>query len=187
METELCELAFKYGTDKCPKIFHTYTPVYYELLKHGKESFKKVLELGIGTFYTMRHVDGYLPGASLRMWRDFFPNAHVYGVDISEEAMFEEDRITTFLMNTRSEEDMQKLVKTIGSNIDLVVDDGPHDSTSQIRTALMLLPLLDKGVIYIIEDVKATRRVMKHLHEYSPELKMLERTSRDNSLVIIRK
>lgn len=186
METELCELAFKYGTDKCPKIFHTYTPVYYELLKDHKD-FKKVLELGIGTSWTMRHVNGYLPGASLRMWRDFFPSAQVYGVDISQEAMFKEDRITTFLMDTRSHDDMKRLIETIGSDIDFVVDDGPHDSTSQINTAKMLLPMLDKGVIYIIEDVKATRRVMRHLNEYNPELRVLERTSRDNSLVIIRK
>jgi hypothetical protein len=184
METPLCKLAFKYGTDKCPQIFHTYTPVYYELLKDLNP--KKVLELGIGTSYTMRHVTGYLPGASLRMWRDFFPNAHVYGVDISEEAMFEEDRITTFLMDTRSEKDMKRLIETIGSDIDLVVDDGPHDSTSQIATARMLLPLLDKA-IYIVEDVKSARRVMRGLADYNPELRRLERTSRDNNLVIIRK
>lgn len=185
METELCKLAEKYGTDKCPKIFHTYTPEYYEILK-DKKHFKKILELGIGTSYTMRHVTGYLPGASLRMWRDFFPEAQVYGVDIAKEAMFEDDRITTFLFDTRSEDDMKKLIETIGSDVDLVVDDGPHDSTSQIRTAKILLPLLDKA-IYIIEDIKSTHRVMHHLSEYNPELRFLERVSRDNSLVIIRK
>lgn len=185
METPLCELAFKYGTDKCPQIFHTYTPVYYELLKDLNP--KKVLELGIGTSYTMRHVTGYLPGASLRMWRDFFPNAQVYGVDISKESMFEEDRITTFLMDTRSEEDMTRLIKTIGSDIDLVVDDGPHDSTSQINTARMLLPQLKEGVIYIIEDVKSARRVVQALDEYKPALMRLDRVSRDNNLVIIKK
>lgn len=185
METPLCKLAFKYGTDKCPQIFHTYTPVYYELLKDLNP--KKVLELGIGTSYTMRHVTGYAPGASLKMWRDFFPNAQVYGVDISEESMFTDDRITTFLMDTRSEADMKRLIETIGSDIDVVVDDGPHDSTSQINTARMLLSQLKEGVIYIIEDVKSARRVMRGLADYNPELRRLEQTSRDNNLVIIKK
>lgn len=44
--TPLCELAKKYGTDKCSDV-HNYTPVYYELLKD--KNFKKVLELGIGS------------------------------------------------------------------------------------------------------------------------------------------
>jgi len=125
--TPLCELGFKYKTDKCPQIFHTYTPVYYNLLK-DKKHFKKILELGIGTKQTMRHIDNYPPGASLRMWRDFFPEAHIYGVDYEPSVIFQEYRITTFLANTIKEEDMKGIIKKIGSDIDLVIDDGPHHS-----------------------------------------------------------
>ena len=65
-ETPLCKLALKYRSDKCPKRGkHTYTPYYYDLLKNKKRSTKKVLEIGIGK------------GASLKMWRDFFPNAKI--------------------------------------------------------------------------------------------------------------
>lgn len=42
--TELCELAYKYGTDKCPQIKHFYTPYYYKLFKDRRLSVKKVLE-----------------------------------------------------------------------------------------------------------------------------------------------
>ena len=69
--TRLCELAEKYGSDKTPSIFHGYTPFYDELLKD--RDVKRVLEIGIGNVACMNHVKDYKPGASLRMWRDYFP------------------------------------------------------------------------------------------------------------------
>jgi len=186
--TPLCEIAFKYRTDKCPQIFHTYTPFYYELLK-DKKHFKKVLELGIGTVHTMRHTDNYLPGASLRMWRDFFPEAHIYGVDYEPSVIFQEDRINTFLANTTNEEQMKKVIEEIGSNIDLVIDDGPHHTPYQILTAKMLMPLLKKDVIYIIEDVRACRQVRNALSDYDVEIVRLDTGGRrisDNNLVIVK-
>lgn len=187
--TPLCKLAYKHGTDKCPQIFHTYTPVYYEMFKD--KSFKKVLELGIGTIGTMKHLENYKPGASLRMWRDFFPQAHIYGVDYVPEVIFQEERITTFLADTTKKEDMEELIKKIGSDIDLVIDDGPHHSPYQIFTAKTLMPLLKKDVIYIIEDVRSTRRVRNELSDYNVEIIRLERENkgvsiRDNNLVVVK-
>ena len=39
------------------------------------------------------------PGASLRVWRDFFPNAKIYGGDIDKETLFIEDRISTYYVD----------------------------------------------------------------------------------------
>ena len=39
------------------------------------------------------------PGASLRAWRDFFPNATILGADLDREVLFEEERITTGYMD----------------------------------------------------------------------------------------
>lgn len=187
-ETPLCELGFKYRTDKCPQIRHDYTPVYYSLLKDKRESFKKVLELGIGTVVSMKHVSGYMPGASHRMWRDFFPNAQIYGVDIAPECIFQDERITTFLYRTHIPEDMKELISKIGSDIDLVIDDGPHHTGTQIGTARTLLPLLKKDVLYIIEDTKNPERIQRNLPEYKCNLvKMPKKGADDNNLVIITK
>jgi hypothetical protein len=185
--TELCELAFKYRTDKCPQINHTYTPVYYELLKDKKESFKKVLEIGIGTVYSMRHVDKYIVGASLKMWRDFFPNAQIYGVDIEEECMFEDERIKTFQMDSTRHRQLSRLIGVIGSDIDLVVDDGPHSTRLQLRTVRNLMPLLQKSVLYIIEDCKSPELIKENLPEYDVEIIRLEKITHDNNLVIVRR
>jgi hypothetical protein len=38
---------------------------------------------------------GGKPGASLYVWRDFFPNAYIFGADIDKEVLFNDKRITT--------------------------------------------------------------------------------------------
>ena len=194
-ETPLCELAFKYKTDKCPQIGHTYTPRYYELLKDKKESFKKVLELGVGTVVSMKHVKGYIPGASHRMWRDFFPNAMIYGTDIDPRCLFEDDRIKTFQVDThRDWKKFSAIIKEIGYDIDLVIDDGPHKTPIQLVTVRRLMPILDKGVIYIIEDSHNPYAIRDNLPEYDCEVldltkeptELYKNGKNDNSLVIVK-
>ena len=153
--TELCNLAYKYGTDKCPQLGHSYTPFYYELLKDKRTTFKKILEIGIGSAQTMQWVPShYHVGASLRMWLDFFPTAQIYGVDRKSSCMFKDDRITTLQLDMNWRSSMTSLIEKIGSDIDLVVDDGSHKLKAQAYLVKYLLPLIKKGVLYIIEDAK---------------------------------
>ena len=134
--SELSLIAFKYGSDKCPNFGkYSYTDYYYTLLSNRKRAIKKVLEIGVGN------------GASLRMWRDFFPHAQIYGADISPESMFKEDRIETFVCDQNKREDLEKLIEKIGSDIDLVIDNGSHMPNPQTFTCLHLMPLLNKAVI----------------------------------------
>lgn len=175
MTTELCNLAYKYGADKCPRIKHTYTPFYYELLKDKQKSIKKVLEMGVGC-----------TGASLYMWRDFFTNAAIFGADIIPELMFEDDRITTFVCDQTNKDDLTKLVKNTGVDIDLFIDDGSHQWRDQIFTCKNLLPLLKKDVIYIIEDVRFPGSVERGLAEYDCLIPDLSKRYTDNNLVLVR-
>lgn len=186
--TLLCELAEKYGSDKCPQICHTYTPFYYELLKDKRQSFKKVLELGIGSKRMMpTAVEHYQVGASLRMWRDFFPNAQIYGVDKSRSCIFQDDRIETFLMDTKNKHEMERLIFKIGSDIDLVIDDGSHRTGAQLKVAKKLLSLLDKKVIYIVEDV-INPNIFRHKLPYECEVhKFTHERTIQNNLVIVKK
>jgi SAM-dependent methyltransferase len=145
--TPLCELAAKYGTDKYP----WYTPFYHALLYPRCKQVFNVLEIGIGTPRAMQHMPGYQSGSSLRMWRDYFPNALVTGIDHDESALFREPRIETFLGG-------QAVPSTIsqhlwGMKFDLVVDDGSRDPQHQARTFRELESLLAPGGLYVIEDV----------------------------------
>ena len=187
--TELCKIAYKYGADKCPEILHSYTPFYYELLKDKRQSVKKVLELGVGYPKLMRghRNQHYRTGASLYMWRDFFPNAQVFGADILPETIFKDERIETFLCDQGKKEDLVGLIKKTGSDGDLFIDDGSHKKEHQIFTSLTLMPLLKKDIVYIIEDARNSRWVARalkrydcHIQEFSP------RSSRDDKLVIVR-
>ena len=171
-ETELCKLAYKYRTDKCPKIRHSYTPFYHELFKNIRNDVKKVFEMGIGFPGTMGHVEKvtghpHIAGASLMMWRDYFPNAQVYGADWDGRAMVEgEERIKTFIMDERYPQDVKAIMHEVGARgIDIFIDDGAHEHHVQILLAKTVLPFLKKDVIYIIEDVHSTNKVMKLLGE----------------------
>ncbi len=172
-ETELCKIAYKYGTDKCQRLKHSYTPFYYEMFKDRRQEIRKVLEVGIGSHRTMRHVPNYVPGASLRMWREFFPNAQVYGADFDRDVIFEEERIKTYYCDETKTEDIVKLVEQTGSDIDFVVDDASHYSGNQLFLCQNLMPLLKEEVIYIIEDVAYSRKLMRALSQYNCECPFL--------------
>jgi hypothetical protein len=185
--TELCDLAWKYGTDKCPKIKHNYTPIYYDLLKDKRDSFKKILEIGIGDGERMSHEKippHYQKGASLRMWRDFFPKAHIYGVDIIPNCLFQDERITTFLADATNDFELSNIIKDIGSDIDMVIDDGGHSLVSQLQTFGILMPLLKKDVIYIIEDARFPDSIKEKLSDYDCRVLRLSRRRQDTLIII---
>lgn len=142
--TRLCELASKYGTDKVPY----YTPFYDLLL--GNREVHQVLEIGIGTRASMTHVPGYEPGASLRMWAEYFPEAKVVGFDRDPE-MRSEGRIITFLVDERDTTRLAEAAAEFGT-FELIVDDGSHSPNDQFQTALTLMPFLSDGGVYIVED-----------------------------------
>ena len=140
--TPLCELAIKYGTDKYSK--HHYTPVYYDILKDRISTTKSVLEVGIKR------------GASLRMWRDFFPNALVCGIDIKVNRLINDERISSRWGDQGKPDTMKLAVKDLFPDglFDFIVDDGTHKAVYQIMTAQTLLPFLAHDGVYVIEDVK---------------------------------
>src|SRR3989344_2617593 len=175
--TELCKLAIKYGNDRHPlSNKHSYTPVYFDLFKNKRNSIKKVLEIGVGE------------GAGLRMWRDFFPNALIFGADNQEERVFEADRIKVIKCDQSERPDLLSLIKRTGTDLDIVIDDASHKTQDQILTCLTLMPFLKKDVIYIIEDVSEPELVDKALivyKHYSPQLLPMKRKY-DNHLIIVK-
>lgn len=136
----LSALAEKYGTDKGP-LFHNYTRFYDFLLGARRNSTENVLEIGI---------DG---GASLRMWRDYFPNAQITGVDSNRGCLFQEERILTILGN----QDSEFLPPDLPPQ-DLIVDDGSHFTKHQISSFKVLWDKVRVGGTYIIEDIDTSFR-----------------------------
>ena len=183
----LDSLALRYGSDKCPRIKHSYTEFYYELFKDRRKSVKKVVEIGIGSPENMNHYPGYKMGASLYMWRDFFPNAQIYGADILPELMFEDRRIKTFVCDQTISMELVLLIKQTGSDIDLFIDDGCHDPMVQLFTCLTVVPLLDKKSVYVTEDVGRIGIIEELRHFNAQKITFPGKASRDDRLIMIRR
>lgn len=195
-DTPLCKLAYKYGTDKCPRIKHNFTPYYYSLFKSMRKSAKLIFEMGIGYYKDIEKTDitydpnlkrWYRKGASLKMWRDFFPNAQIIGADIRPITQFEEERIKTYVCDESDAKQVRKLLKKFGERIDIFIDDASHKPDLQVLLAKTALPLLKKDVIYIIEDVTYPKYIGKHLEKYDCEVVKCSKRWRDDNLVIVRK
>lgn len=181
----LSNLAFKYGSDKCPQLKHCYTPFYYKLFKDKRYSIKKVLEMGIGN-RRLRGPD-YVTGASLFMWRDFFPNAQIYGADNDPETIFDDRRIKTFLCDETKKEDLENLINKTGRDIDIFIDDGSHYSRHQIFLCNTLMPQFNKDIMYFIEDVGLPHTVSRHLSDYDcliPELPQKKHYKKSRDIII---
>ncbi len=120
------------------------------------------------------------------MWRDFFPNAEIFGVDILPNALYNGNRIKSFLCDQTKKEDLINLITNIGSDIDLVVDDGSHKTNDQIFTCKTLMPIINKQVIYIIEDVRYPETITSALNKYYCWVPEFRRKFKDDNLVVVR-
>lgn len=155
----LTQLAHQYGTDKAGH----YTPLYNALLWYKRDYVRRVLEIGIGTVQSMQHVPNYQPGASLRMWRDYFPSATVYGVDKDVTAMvYDEQRIYSIHADQTLLVHMEPVIREFAP-FDLIVDDGSHVPQHQTDTFKLLYRYLTQDGLYIIEDVNDVRGVAYNL------------------------
>ena len=119
----LLELIDNSLTDK--NTTHSYLDLYQELLYSKKETAKNVLEVGIGDFK-------YKNGGSIKLWRDFFTNATVYGLDVLSidrviDELKNDLRVVLYMSTNAYDENIFKNI-FLNKNIkfDFMLDDGPH-------------------------------------------------------------
>ncbi len=144
----LTELAEEFGSDKWGT--HRYTPHYERHFAHLREAEIVVLELGIGGY--AREKEG---GASLKMWKWFFPRAQVVGVDIQDKSFVDQPRITSFRGSQTDRRLMRRIVNRFGAPT-IVIDDGSHQSPHVIESFEILFPMLADGGLYVIEDTQTS-------------------------------
>jgi hypothetical protein len=149
------QLAIHYVTDKEKSYGHNYIPGYFDLFDKNRHDIKTMLEIGIGLGGHSDMMSSLFPrftiGSSLKMWRDYFPNATIYGMDIME-CPYIGPRIKTFVGDQSKEEDLMAIVNESGP-LDIVVDDGSHDIAHQVYSFMILSNHMKQGGIYVIEDV----------------------------------
>lgn len=99
-----------------------------------------------------------IPGGALYAFAEWAPNAQVYGADIDTEILFQTDRITTYYVDQTKPETFAPLLVR---KYDLIIDDGLHTPWSNFNTLNALLPRLNEGGCFVVEDI-----TMGHLPEW---------------------
>jgi len=131
--TELEALAKWHGTDKG---VHGYCSHYERFIGDMKLLPITMIEIGVAG------------GDSLRMWREWMPNAKIYGFDSNG---YNGDDFIVVRGNQSEPNDLEQLLKVTG-NFHLLIDDGSHNSEHQKISFTTLWPRLLPGGWYVIED-----------------------------------
>ncbi len=146
----LDNLGLKYNTDKASKYKrrdnivpgHDYLRHYEIFLSTLRDEKFTLVELGCYT------------GASLKMWKEYFPQAHIIGVDLNEKlSSLEQDRIS-FICSDAVADTLPAKIAEYNEEILCIIDDCSHAWGDQRRSFEMLFPLLKSGGYYIIEDLE---------------------------------
>ena len=148
---ELTLLAQKYGTDKGQPNY--YTPHYHRLLSGFRQRPLRLLEIGVGGVTSLSgHNDPDAGGQSLRMWKEYFPNAQIVSIDIHDKSALQETRIKIY-QGSQEDADFLKKVNAESGPFDIIIDDGSHISRHIITSFTVLFPLMASDGIYLVEDL----------------------------------
>lgn len=118
----------------------SYLDIYDRYFSPRRNAGLKLLEIGV------------LGGGSLRMWRHYFPNASIFGVDIDRATVAPSG--TTVLHGDQSSKEFMELVSAKYGPFDIVVDDGSHLIPHAIASFEALWPHMPPKAIYAIEDTR---------------------------------
>ena len=117
-----------------------YVDEFYDMLFTPiRNDVKNVLEIGIQY------------GPSIKLWRDFFPNAQICGADIGKLVdLSGEDRITAYYSDAYT--------KTMSNSFednkfDIIIDDGPHTYESMVFFLQNYLSKVKPGGYLVVEDI----------------------------------
>ena len=150
---ELKNLFNKYGSDKSNG--HDYQYIYSHILK-DKENIKNIVEIGMGT----NNIDvvsnmgrSGKPGASLRAFRDYLPNANIFGGDVDKGILFEEERIKSFFVDQLDFASVYNFFLNIPNDVDLIIDDGLHNPEANLNIISHSIAKIKIGGWILIEDI----------------------------------
>jgi cephalosporin hydroxylase len=138
-----------YATDKQDP--HNYIGgVYDKYFPDIRESATKILEVGV------KH------GGSIILWKDYFVNATIFGVDLDHCKQFSKphhrDRVIEIVGDAYS----PRILDCIPNNLDVAIDDGSHTAEHMKFFIDNYLPKVRRGGYLFVEDIWK--------EEYIPEL-----------------
>ncbi len=118
-----------------------YFDVYERYFNPIRDSVTSILELGVKQ------------GASLKIWRDYFPNAKIFGIDNDVRCKaYSGESITIEILSQADTGAQIEFGKNYGP-FDVIVDDASHINSLTLNSFNALFPYLKSGGWYIIEDL----------------------------------
>lgn len=150
--TDLCLLGIKYPTDKSPYNNdrnlhkHAYTSIYNLLFSNIRYNDLRIGELGI------------LENHSMLSWREFFPNAKLYGFEWFDNRLDKAiaDNIPNCIytkMDVTNITSIKEGLTNAGGEFDILMDDSTHVFEDQIKFINVAYKYLKPGGFLIIEDI----------------------------------
>lgn len=141
----LDELAVKHQSDKALLLpgrnGHGYASHYDFFFSRLRDKPIRLLEIGVDK------------GPSLRMWREYFPNAEIFGVDINPECLSVTGDWTVVIGDQSNPLFWLEFVKNNGTWWDIIIDDGGHYANMILTSFEFMWGNLHPGGLYCIEDV----------------------------------
>ena len=145
---DLARLALLFGTDKVGS--HHYASHYQRYFQSRRHERLNVLEIGVGGYTQVNE-----GGASLRMWKAYFRNSQIVGIDLHDKTQFCEHRIDIRQCDQTDAPALLNLSHDYGG-FDIVIDDGSHINAHVITTFQVLFPLLRANGMYVVEDTQTS-------------------------------
>lgn len=140
-EYTLPEYCDSFPTDKCNGK-HGFVEIYEERFAPLRKQPIRFFEIGI------------LNGVSHLMWRTYFRNAEIFGIDLRDYSdKSKGSGIMTFVADQANREDLQRFIEASGGKFDVILDDGGHAMDHQQISLGYLFPHVNSGGMFIIEDV----------------------------------
>jgi hypothetical protein len=157
----MSEISKKYPTDK--DFTHNYfNSVYEKYFSPIRDEVTKFCEIGVGGFWQDA---GWVPGNSLRVWDEYFPNAEILGLDINSFDLTSQGKVVVDYIDQSNKTLVDEYAAKI-SEYDIILDDGSHVMYDQQITMAAFFKSVKSGGIFVMED----------LHT-SPEVRMPEKNA----------
>jgi hypothetical protein len=133
---------------RCDKKDHMYYEVYEKWFENKKNEPLNILEIGI------------FKGVSMDAWREYLPNANIFGIDVftrlkpEEVPALKKDRVH-WLKSDSTKNSVQSAIKEKWGDVifDVIIDDGLHTPEANANTFENLIPLLKDDGVFYIEDI----------------------------------
>lgn len=154
---------------------HTYCETYDKLFAPFQKGCS-FLEIGLAM------------GDSVRLFDEYFENSTIVGCDIS--IVFEPRKYRNKVEIIQHDATKPTFLQALHNmTFDIIIDDGSHMTNDQLETFTMLKHRMNKGGVYIIEDILALDKERHRYLKLHPNCEIIDmrHTGRfDNVLIVYR-